>query len=137
MRDRALCQCQLTLLKHFHIAVFILVLLVTYIRSSELLALKKKDPGIIESTSSWSCTKHVAVEPASIGYKIAELCKKCKDEVGGECSTVSQSMKKKQTDYHPLPRPLPDKLETLARHAQGLRIGRLRVHPLKRQIIWD
>ena len=34
--------------------------------------------GFSESTSSWPCTKHVTVEPASIGYEVSELCKKCK-----------------------------------------------------------
>ena len=41
-----------------------------------------------------SCTKRVTVEPASIGCAVSELCKKCRDEVSGWRSPVSEDTTK-------------------------------------------
>ena len=60
-------------------------------------------------------------QPASIGCAVSELCKKCKGGVSGKLfSSVTRYDKGSRlaADYHSLPRPLRDKLETLAQRAE-------------------
>ena len=135
------------------LAASILILLGTYMRPLEFLALRNKDlvqfvpcwsnviaaseaeylprqgSAVGQSTSSWPWSQHVTMEPPTIGYKVSKQCKTCE-----YLCTVSQDTtcmgSRLAADHRSLPLTLRNKLETIARHAEGWLIGRLRINQL-------
>ena len=89
---------QLDVVNHSHMETFVLILLVTYVRPSELpCAGAPKQECLPRQRSSMglsSCTEHVTVEPASIGCAVSELCRNSKDQPTKEHSAVSQNITK-------------------------------------------
>ena len=94
---------QLTHLNHPHVAAFILFLLITYVRPTELRALRKKDlvPPLVALLPRWS----VAIATSETGVST---------KTGVELSAVSQDTTR-AVAWRPTTRPLRNGLETLAR----------------------